>query len=456
MESAVKRNILDPYLDPNQHQIHFWMGYKQNKTYGNWTPWCTSDAMTCFFLMEKDPSRLKAAIDQSVMSMDAFLNYIPKDGACEEGPGYWAAAAGKMYDYFQMMYDASDGKFNMFSNSRIRKISEFTSRAYIGDGWLVNFADATAKRIAVPEIMWSFGNATGSNEAKDYALCCLEDEKSGKFNYPEVNSEDAFMALSYLRNYPQIYSQVDSLNSLLKGSSIDAVMAGLRKEVPEATWYPLTQFCYFRNKSQWFFGAKGGDNKEKGHNHNDIGTFVLFIKDIPVFVDAGTQTYTKQSFQPGERYKIWLTQGQWHNIPIINGVAQCSGAQYMATGLKCDQSKGVFSLELQQAYPDSTQCQYFKRTVIDQFKLASRKGPDIEHFLVDGEVEIHEGYLIIHCDKGLNVRLEYPKCLTATYDTKTFTDPVLTNVWGPNLKRINLTSTPNAPSQGSYILRIML
>lgn len=64
--------------------------------------------------------------------MDLFLNYIQKDGACEEGPAYWGAAAGKVYDYLQILYDASGGAFSLFGNERIRKMGEFVSRSYIG------------------------------------------------------------------------------------------------------------------------------------------------------------------------------------------------------------------------------------------------------------------------------------------------------------------------------------
>ena len=82
---------------------------------------------------------------QSVQSMDLFLNYIQKDGACEEGPAYWGAAAGKVYDYLQILYDASNGAFSLFDNERIRKMGEFVSRSYIGNGYVVNFADAGAR-----------------------------------------------------------------------------------------------------------------------------------------------------------------------------------------------------------------------------------------------------------------------------------------------------------------------
>ena len=52
-----------------------------------------------------------------------------------------------------------------------------------------------------------------------------------------------------------------------------------------------------------FVAAKGGFNNES-HNHNDVGTFSLYVNTIPVIIDAGVGTYTKQTFGK-DRYTIW-------------------------------------------------------------------------------------------------------------------------------------------------------
>ena len=38
-----------------------------------------------------------------------------------------------------------------------------------------------------------------------------------------------------------------------------------------------------------FVAAKGGFNNES-HNHNDVGTFSLYVNTIPVIIDAGVGT----------------------------------------------------------------------------------------------------------------------------------------------------------------------
>lgn len=475
VEEAVKRNILDPYLDPNELWANWWLGLgRPNPALNNWTPWCNSDVMLSFLLMEKDQERLDQAIAQSVKSMDRFLNYIQKDGACEEGPGYWGAAAGKLYDWLQILYDASDGKFTVFGNDRIRRMGEFVSRAYIGNRYVVNFADASAVQDVPNELIWNYGHAAGSREMTDFALYCMADRKNNRFKTPVYQNNDAYRAVENLRFNPLIRQAVDSLNQQLESHSMEEVLQALRKDIPTATWYPETEMCFMRNSSQWYLGTKGGYNNES-HNHNDIGTCVLYIRDIPVLVDAGVGTYTKQTFSK-DRYTIWSMQCNWHNLPMINSVAQPFGGQYRAREAQCNLNRGTFSVELAGAYPAEAACRSWVRayrltmkgtptlTITDTYALEQRTAPDIEHFLVKGEVflpgdqiegrTIAEGELLIRCPEGITVRMTYPRTLKASVDVQELTDPKLSKVWGPSLRRINLTSAPDAPVKGRYEFRL--
>ena len=169
IEDAVKRNILDPYLDIKERKANQWLGYYGGMI-NNWNPWCNSDAILCFLLMEKDQARLDAAVRQGIESIDMFLDYNTSDGACEEGPAYWDAAAGKLYDFLQILYDASSGKFAIFDNPRIKRMGEFISRSYIGDGFAANFADGSALATSTPEMVWAYGKAVRSKEILTLAM----------------------------------------------------------------------------------------------------------------------------------------------------------------------------------------------------------------------------------------------------------------------------------------------
>ena len=92
--------------------------------------------------MEDDKERLSRAVYRSMISVDKYLDYIKKDGACEEGPSYWGHAPGKLYDYLQVLSYATHEKYDLFEPPMIRNMGEYIAKSYIGNRWEVNFADA--------------------------------------------------------------------------------------------------------------------------------------------------------------------------------------------------------------------------------------------------------------------------------------------------------------------------
>jgi len=467
---ALKRQILDPYLDKNAEEANWWLGFDESKMVNNWNPWCNSDVILTYLLIEKDPARLREALGRSARSVDRLLAYITEDGACEEGPSYWDSAAGRVYDYLQILYDASHGAFDVFDNPRLRRMGEYISRCYVGNGYVVNFADASARSVPNPILIYQYGKATGSREMQDFAMYLLADRKKGCFRSPGIMDNEGNRALTSLRCRKEMLRQVDSLNRTAEATSFEQVLGGLRKEVPASTWYPETEFAFLRNDAGWFLGAKGGFNNES-HNHNDVGTFVLYIRDIPVFVDAGVGTYTKDTFGK-KRYTIWTMQCDWHNLPMPNGVAQPHGKKYRSANATCDVSNGRFSLDIQGAYPDSASCRSWRREyslsqkgspslkITDKYSLSRRLAPDVQHFLVKARViqpgesykgrSLKKGELLLLCDEGLVVRMSYPKNLTLSVEEKPLDDPRLSSVWGPSLRRISLVSPAGAAGKGCY------
>jgi hypothetical protein len=285
---------------------------------------------------------------------------------------------------------------------------------------------------------------------------------------------DVYRSLESLKYIVEMTGRVDEMNGLISsGASFDECLASLRSSVPSFTWYPQTEFCYMQNASRWFFAAKGGHNNES-HNHNDIGTFILYKGSVPMFVDAGVGTYVKQTFS-SERYTIWSMQSDWHNLPLINGVSQKDGADYKASSVSVSERKGknVFKLDISSAYPESSECSSWVReyvltdrmlTITDSYSLSARKAEDVLRFMVQGQVylpgdSMEDGYvvksgevLVSNC--GVVMRLAYPAAMTPSVDVVSLDDPRLSNVWGDSLRRLSFTSVHDAPAKGKYVFRI--
>lgn len=432
LRHELQERILDPYMENDRE---WWMAFhwKPGEIINNWNPWCNSNVLQCYLLLEEDRDKLTEAVWRTMQSVDKFINFVKSDGACEEGTSYWGHAAGKMYDYLQILSDGTNGKVSLFNNPMIRRMGEYISRSYVGDGWVVNFADASAKGGGDAPLIYRYGRAVGSEEMMQFAAYLLKGKRP---TIPLGN--DAFRTL-----------QCVLLNKELEQTRP-------AHNVPACTWYPETEFCYLTNNSGWFLATKGGFNNES-HNHNDAGTFSLYINNTPILIDAGVGTYTRQTFS-SERYSIWTMQSNYHNLPMINGVPQRFGQEYKATNVVCKEKQRFFSADISTAYPEEAAVNSWirsyklenKRLVItDKFSLKETKAANQVNFLVWGDIDISKAGKVIVKVGEEQATLEYPANFKATLETIELPDTRLSNVWGKQIYRIVLTDSQKK-LEGNY------
>lgn len=326
LRQTLQERILDAYMN---NDSEWWLAFnwKPGIVINNWNPWCNSNVLQCFLLLENDLDKLTKGVWRTMQSVDKFINFVKEDGACEEGPSYWQHAAGKLYDYLQILFDGTAGKVSLFQEPIIRRMGEYISRSYIGNGWVANFADASAKGGGDAQLIYRYGRAVGSDEMMHFAAYLMKGRRSSV-----QLGGDTFR----------------SFQTLLSCNELEKTVAS--HDVPPCTWYPETEFCYLTNKEGWFLAAKGGFNNES-HNHNDVGSFSLYVNTTPILIDAGVGTYTRQTFGK-ERYTIWTMQSNYHNLPVINGIPQSYGQQYKATDVICRPGRRFFSANIAKAYPE--------------------------------------------------------------------------------------------------------
>jgi hypothetical protein len=435
LKQQIRQRILIPYMERND----FWWQALQDKPgqlVNNWNPWCNFNMLTCFLLLEENADKRAAAVYKTMQSTDQFINYVKEDGACEEGPSYWGHAAGKLYDYLELLYRATKGQISLFDQPMIKNMGEYIVRSYVGKGWVVNFADASAKGGGEAGLIYRYGKAVGSPDMQAFSAYLVK-EKTGN---TEINiTRDFFRTVENIASYKDVLAANPSLPATAQ------------------SWYPQTEFGYIKNKEGLFLAAKGGFNNES-HNHNDVGTFSLYANEIPFFIDAGVGTYTRQTFGP-ERYKIWTMQSEYHNLPLINGKPQEFGAQYKAVNTKFDAVKNQFSTDISNAYAKETGVKSWTRTyrletntlsIDDRFELNNTIAPNALHFLVwANPVSDKEGTILLEKD-GIRLSLRYDAGLFS-YDVDTIpqTDKRLSGVWGNQIYRIRLTAK-KMQTKGQY------
>ena len=426
LKSKIQQRILVPYMARDDY---WWqaLNYKPGMMVNNWNPWCNFNVLTCFLLLEENPANLAKALYKTMRSTDQFINYVKEDGACEEGPSYWGHAAGKMYDYLQLLHDATKGKLSIFDEPIVKNMGEYIARSYVGNGWVVNFADASAKGGGNPGLIFRYGKAVNSNGMQSFANYLL----GGKTQWTDINeSRDFFRTMENIKTASDIFSVKPSLLS------------------EKFSWYPNTEFCYMKNNNNFFFAAKGGYNNES-HNHNDVGTFSLYIDTLPVFIDAGVGTYTRQTFSD-ERYTIWTMQSDYHNLPMINGMPQKFGAEYKSANVKFDEAHSEFSMNIANAYTKETAVVDWNRKytltekslfIEDQFELNALKSPNKIHFMTWAKPVIANNGVVILQKSGKQVNMKYDASIfDLQIEPVILSDTRLSNVWGSEIYRMVFTA----------------
>lgn len=440
ISERIKLNIQERVIEPYMSRNDMWwqaLDIPEGRLVNNWNPWCNFNVLTALLLVEDDAEKRLQGVYKTMTSVDKFINYVKADGACEEGPSYWGHAAGKLYDYLKLLSYATDNKISIFEHPIVRNMGEYISQSYIGgDRWVVNFADASAKGGGDPLLIYRYGADVQSTEMTQFAKY-LSDQQSATPSV--IAGRDAFRTLENFLCYPQQQKQ----NAQLPQNKYK--------------WYPETEFLYLKDGNT-FFAAKGGYNNES-HNHNDIGSFILYKEGQPLFIDAGVGTYTKKTFS-GERYDIWTMQSDYHNLPQINGQQQRYGASYTSRDVSFDPKKGVFKLDIAGAYPTEAQVKQWDRTyrlndgkllIEDAFNLKEANRANVVHFMVAAKPVISKGKVSI--GDGQHSLMFDDRQFEASIDVVEQDDTRLSNVWGSYLYRINLTAK-KMERKGKYTFTI--
>lgn len=447
-----KRRVLNPAFERND----FWWMWKGNEGTGfrlnNWNPWINSNLLATNLLLEDDAERRVQAIAKICKSVDAFLDDYSPDAACEEGPGYWSESAAAYYDVCALLLASVSGAPNVLADPFVRKMMHYIADVHIAGRYSVNYGDASAFAGAPGELAYLIG--TGAGDAELAAFGAFTMPPPG--GYGGRRGGDGPTGGLTNRTLPSLFK----LDEARKAPKADAL--------GRDSWYPALCLMTAREKAgttDGFYLALQAAPNQRSHGHNDSGSFIIFHDGAPVFVDAGTQQYTAQTFSK-DRYKLWYMQSAYHNLPTVGGVMQATGdPKYRASEPKysSDDAHAGITLNLATAYPDEAAIQRWIRTVdldrragsirlSEEFALA-KKVPVVLNFLTPRTPAVdNAGAVRLSAvnGSGKDVTLSYdPAQLTASFEKIELTDPGMRMTWG-QLYRVQLTS--GSVSSGNWVI----
>lgn len=424
IQGELKRRVFDPYLTETEF---WWMGFMGGQV-NNWAPWCTSSVLWTFTLACENDQYRAAAVNKAIETLDIFVNSYGEDGACVEGPGYWYRAAGSLMDALEIISDATRNQVKL-KGEKLKRMGQFICNARICDKYYMNFADSPL--ISVPESARIF--------------------RYGKtMQDPVMMAEGA--ALKKLWGTPVHYASWYSMGRVFSEILCYDEMKQYNEEplCQEKVWWSDAQIMIARETSQRDFGytliAKGGHNGES-HNHNDIGSFILFEDGKPVIIDIGVERYTAKTFSP-QRYEIWTMRSGYHNVPQIGGAEQLPGEEFGAQQVAYQTEQGIsrLSMELGSAYGAEAGICSWNRTLLldcnqsrvqicDQYDLQQEQVLEF-HFMTQEKPEIQETGVKIG-SSTLQISGAKPEMSVETIDVE---DKNLQKNWGNVLYRITVTT----------------
>jgi hypothetical protein len=438
VQREIDVRILTPCLERDDF---WWMGFTSRRV-NNWNPWINSNWLTSALLMEIDPARRVQAVAKSLRSIDQFLDPYPRDGGCDEGPGYWGRAGASLLDCLELLYSASEGQIDVYQVPLIQEIGRFIYRVQIEGNWFVNFSDASAVVRPTPSVVYQYGLRIGD---------------------AEMVAMGAWLAADQDLAHPQV-DRMGSLGRLLPALfMLDELVAfEARQPLPRDVWLPEIEVMVARDQAGssagLFLAAKGGHNDES-HNHNDVGNFIVYVDGRPLLVDAGVETYTRKTFS-SERYTIWTMQSGYHSLlPTVDGVMQAPGRSFAArdAAYEAGEDAAAFSLDIAGAYPPEAKLARWQRTIslhygqaveiVDHCVLTEAASEIVLSLLTPcavetetpGEIQLSEATLPGERHTGSGVVVYDAAKFALTTEEVAITDKRLGGVWGECLTRLVFT-----------------
>lgn len=410
VQKEVSRRVLQPFA---MREDYWWMGIVRQDL-NNWTPWILANCLGTAHIWGADIDGKASVI------LDRWLACIPEDGGLDEGVAYWNMAGGSLLDCLEHL------GADRYGERKIRNLAAFPLHAHIHGTYYINFADCDAQPMLDGERLYTFGHRTGNEALKQLGASVAAAEGS-----------------VLPRDTPEIYRVLCKLFCTMQTAPSEVA--------PEDADYPDLGL-WIRSRGGLFAAFKGGHNAES-HNHNDVGSFIVFVDGKPAIVDAGNMVYTARTFQEATRYTLWNTRSMNHNLPLIGGVEQLPGEQYRAKAVSFGPEEA--SMDIADAYGAEAGVEKLLRSmsvsaekVVLQDRISLISPKEVEWvFILRNKPSFAAGYVAAG-----NVYIAYDAALEAAYTEYPVTDTRMAKNYPGTLYRLTLKAAAAAEHHQAFAM----
>ncbi len=301
----------------------------------NWTAVCHSCVVRAALAVIEDRNDRAIFVEGAERCVPGFLSGFTEDGYCSEGLGYWNYGWGHFLMLALAVREATDGKLDFCASEKARTVMKF------GTGVLV--AGCRAAPIA-----------DGGGNLENGVL------QLGHLIWPDLPmTAKATVRAPLFDGF--------SRSSLLDFGQWDRMPKAAVADYPIRTEFPFAQMFVLRpgNSDMPFrLSVKAGHNGEF-HNHNDIGTYAVFIGENQLAGDPGGSEYTAKTFG-AHRYEIKVINSYGHPVPVLNGCLQMPGTKFAGKILNTEftAARDTVTFDIRGGYGEDAAVQSLVRTFV--------------------------------------------------------------------------------------------
>lgn len=405
---------------PMETAKYDWLGAGNREAkLNNWAPWIMSNYLTATLLLEKDDTKRAQYVYRAMQVTDQYLNGLGDDGACEEGPTYWAHGPGCVLDVLDLLQSATNGRLNIFHTNLVRNMAAYIYRVHIGGNYFVNIGDAHPEMVPEPLMIRRFGAKTGDTTMRGfgdwlyagngYTINQQFHRTRQLFDFNDLRDMTADQAASRAAE-PAAFRAAGQ-------ADFRAAEPAVFRDISD-TWLPDIQLMVSRLANGLTVAAHAGNNG-KSHSHNDVGDFIIYADGQPVIIDVGSGTYTARTFSK-DRYQLWFNTSAFHNLPTVNGQQEQEGLAHCATQVsyRRDQNGARLSMDIAKAYPAPAGIKSWKRsflaeksgriTITDSCRADSAVTSLTQTIMTVAAADVTTpGLIVLTTDRGKKLQLHY-------------------------------------------------
>jgi len=307
VQKALYTRIFAPLritFDTGKGPGHWWL-----KAASNWNAVCLAGVTTAALASQEDRRERARFMEAVERFTPMYLKSYQPGGYCTEGLAYWDYGFGHFVELREALLRASGGAVELYRLPGMADIARFGERILAGPA------------------------AKGRRPVPAYGDCRLDSQPDPLLQrMVALPLKGESLPLEPLRTGRLLESLLDLAGpqplegpAPLPGPDVQAT--------PLRTWWPGSGVLVARPaQGRLALSAKGGGNGP--HNHNDAGSYALFMDGDWICGDVGgPREYTSESFTAVRFTKFRLNSSEGHPVPVVDGTFQRDTSKWAPTVL---------------------------------------------------------------------------------------------------------------------------